>query len=57
MNATFNFRRGTSVAKWFLQTTTLGMTMFLVFLFFVGLIYGDEDEDVDVDDPWEVLDE
>ena len=54
MNATFNFRRATSVAKWFLQTSTLGMTMFLVFLFFVGLIYGDEDPDLDV---WEVLDE
>tara|TARA_Y100000748_G_scaffold82016_1_gene67770 strand:+ start:118 stop:621 length:504 start_codon:yes stop_codon:yes gene_type:complete len=57
MNATFNFRRGTSVAKWFLQTTTLGMTMFFLFLGGVRLMYGSEDEDLGVDDPWEVLDE
>ena len=57
MNKTFNFRRGTSVAKWFLQTTTLGMTMFFVFLAGVRVIYGSEDEHVDLDDPWEVLDE
>ena len=57
MNKTFNFRRGTSVAKWFLQTTTLGMTMFFVFLAGVRAIYGSEDEHVDLDDPWEVLDE
>ncbi len=56
MNATFNFRRGTSVAKWFLQTTTLGMTMFFLFLGGVRLIYGSEDEDADLD-VWEVLDE
>jgi hypothetical protein len=56
MNATFNFRRGTSVAKWFLQTTTLGMTMFLLFLMGVRLIYGSEDEDADLE-VWEVLDE
>ena len=56
MNATFNFRRGTSVAKWFFQTTTLGMTMFLAFLGCVRLIYGSEDEDTDLD-VWEVLDE
>tara|TARA_Y100000768_G_C23867375_1_gene628730 strand:+ start:496 stop:996 length:501 start_codon:yes stop_codon:yes gene_type:complete len=56
MNKTFNFRRGTSVAKWFLQTTTLGMTMFFVFLAGVRVIYGRLDEDVDLD-PWEVLDE
>ena len=55
MNKTFNFRRGTSVAKWFLQTTTLGMTMFFVFLGCVRLIYGSEDEDVE--DAWEILDE
>ena len=53
MNKTFNFRRGTSVAKWFLQTTTLGMTMFFVFLAGVRLIYGSEGEY----DPWEVDDE
>ena len=57
MNRTFNYRRTTSVAKWFLQTSTLGMTMFLVFLFVVRLIYGDEDADLGVEDPWEVLDE
>ena len=57
MNRTFNYRRTTSVAKWFLQTSTLGMTMFLVFLFVVRLIYGDEDADFGVEDPWEVLDE
>ena len=56
MDATFNYKRGTSIIKWFLQTSTLGMTMFLVFLFFVGLIYGDEDADLGVD-VWEVLDE
>jgi len=33
------------------------MLLFFLFLFFVGLIYGDEDEDADLDDPWEVLDE
>jgi hypothetical protein len=57
MNKTFNFRRGTSVAKWFLQTTTLGMTMFFVFLAGVRVIYGSEDEDMGMEDPWEVLDE
>ena len=57
MNRTFNYRRTTSVAKWFLQTSTLGMTMFLVFLVVVRLIYGDEDADLGVEDPWEVLDE
>ena len=57
MNRTFNFRRGTSVAKWFLQTTTLGMTMFFVFLAGVRVIYGSEGEDVGVDEPWEIIDE
>ena len=57
MNKTFNFRRGTSVAKWFLQTTTLGMTMFFVFLAGVRVIYGSEDEDMGMEDPWEVDDE
>ena len=55
MNKTFNFRRGTSVAKWFFQTTSLGLAMFFVFLGCVRLIYGSEDEDVE--DAWEILDE
>lgn len=56
MNATFNFRRATGIFKWFFQTTSLGLCMFFVFLGVVRLIYGSEDEDVDMDD-WEVLDE
>lgn len=55
MNRTFNFRRGTSIAKWFLQTSSLGLCMFFVFLGCVRLIYGSEDEDVE--DAWEILDE
>lgn len=54
MNRTFNFRRGTSIAKWFLQTSSLGLCMFFVFLGCVRLMYGSEDVDADV---WEVEDE
>lgn len=54
MNATFSFRRGTSIFKWFFQTTSLGLCMFFVFLAGVRLIYGSEEVDVDV---WEVDDE
>ena len=57
MNRTFNFKRGTSIFKWFLQTSTLGLCMFLLFLMGVRLIYGSEDEDMGMEDPWEVLDE
>ena len=57
MNRTFNFRRGTSIFKWFLQTTSLGLCMFFVFLGCVRLVYGSEDEDMDMEDVWEVLDE
>jgi hypothetical protein len=57
MNATFNYKRGTSIFKWFFQTTSLGLCMFFIFLGGVRLIYGSEDVNVDVDDPWEVLDE
>ena len=53
MNRTFNFKRGSSIFKWFLQTSTLGLCMFFVFLAGVRLIYGSEDEY----DPWEVDDE
>lgn len=56
MNKTFNFRRGTSIAKWFLQTTSLGLSMFFLFLLWVRVIYGSKDEDVDLD-AWEVDDE
>ena len=56
MDATFSYKRSSSVFKWFLQTSTLGMLLFFVFLAGVRLIYGSEDEDVDMDD-WEVLDE
>ena len=57
MDATFNYKRTTSIFRWFLQTSTLGMTMFFVFLAGVRVIYGSEDEDVDVDEPWEIIDE
>ena len=57
MDATFSYKRTTSIMKWFLQTSTLGMLLFFLFLGGVRLIYGSEEEDVDVDDPWEVLDE
>ena len=53
MNRTFNYKRTSSIFKWFLQTSTLGLCMFFLFLMGVRLIYGSEDED----DPWEVDDE
>jgi len=56
MDATFNYKRGTSIIKWFLQTSTLGMLLFFLFLGGVRLIYGSEEE-VDVDEVWEVDDE
>ena len=55
MDATFNYKRGTSIMKWFLQTSTLGMLLFFLFLGCVRLIYGSEDEDDYLE--WEVLDE
>ena len=53
MNRTFNYKRTSSIFKWFLQTSTLGLCMFFLFLMGVRLIYGSEDEY----DPWEVDDE
>lgn len=57
MDATFSYKRTTSIFRWFLQTSTLGMLLFFLFLGGVRLIYGSEDEDVDVDEVWEVDDE
>ena len=54
MDATFSYKRTTSIFRWFLQTSTLGMLLFFLFLGGVRLIYGSEDEDMDV---WEVDDE
>ena len=57
MDATFSYKRTTSIFRWFLQTSTLGMLLFFLFLGGVRLIYGSEDEDVDLDEVWEVDDE
>ena len=56
MDATFSYKRSSSIMKWFLQTSTLGMLLFFLFLGGVRLIYGSE-EDVDLDEVWEVDDE
>ena len=56
MNRTFNYKRTSSIFKWFLQPSTLGLCMFFLFLMGVRLIYGSEDEETDLD-VWEVLDE
>ena len=56
MDATFSYKRTTSIFRWFLQTSTLGMLLFFLFLGGVRLIYGSE-EDVDLDEVWEILDE
>jgi len=55
MDATFSYKRTTSIFRWFLQTSTLGMLLFFLFLGGVRLIYGSEDEDVD--ELWEIIDE
>ena len=57
MDATFSYKRTTSIMKWFLQTSTLGMLLFFLFLMGVRLIYGSEGEEADMDDVWEVDDE
>lgn len=57
MDARFSYKRTTSIMKWFLQTSTLGMLLFFLFLGCVRLIYGSEGEEADMDDVWEVDDE